>query len=286
MGLNLNGARLEESVFLPVLAGNNAAMTAQTGSNAVIVEGDFVWWDATNGTIQPASKFTWDTDGATTRRKFKRVFCGVAGDSLWTDSPLRVMKVYSYAEIDVSVAAGNFAPGDLIAPMDASSLLQNQTIKNVTNDATQAIGKTDRVFSANVTTARVCIQSTLFGIGASGVQTPSVMTLSDGQTVATTTVVNAVPAYQLFGGPVEVLSVGGVVGVNLATNTAYVATMSPCTTTLTIPAGSTRGTYVEQSLAADPNRVLEANTLVTVQPSAVPSSGAINDFLIRYRPLF
>ena len=111
--LDLNGARLEEAVFLPAAA----------GTTVTFKEGDMLYWvPGTSTYVQPASSFTWASSDSATRRQFRESFCGIAGESQFADSPARLVKVYTFAEVDVTCAASTaWAVGDAAGPSGAGS---------------------------------------------------------------------------------------------------------------------------------------------------------------------
>ena len=288
------GVQREERQVLPIQAGT--AFTAQTGDpNCAIRQGDFCWFDGT--TVQPASAFSAvgnPGNGAATpaalRRLFKQYYCGVAGDSQFLDMPARDFMVQTYAEVNAGCAAATFALDDSVGVADdgAGNLL-NQTLVNMGNLVDQAIGRTIRVVTSTTTAAFAAVQAGQIGAyNQRGVEMETKF-VADGIVLSSTTAIIAtVTASNLFGCAVELISIGAITGSTMSTYSTTV-TLSPCTTTLVIPANTARGVEVVQSLAADPNRVVTSETTITLQASATNltnmTAGVVSNWVIRYRPL-
>ena len=277
--LQMNGARLEEGVFLPAAAGSTVTFNT----------GDMLTWSATNGYVSPVSSYTWATDDATTRRALRQYYCGIAGESQFPDSPARLVKVYTFAEIDVTCDVSTaWTVGDLCGPAgNGSSVMYNQKIANVINATAESIGKTVRVYASD---SKVIAKVQLYAvnIGAFALRTGDmrVAVIADGLSYAGSAVLSASSAHKIFGGGAEVLSLGAIQATAAGTITGTLAKNgTPVGTALTITGGG-RGTYTEQSqLTSYAGLVFGANDTITLTEGG-GGSGTVAQWMIRFRPLF
>ena len=282
--LSLNGARLEEGVFLPATA----------GSTVTFATGDMLTWSASNGYVSPVSSFTWATSDAATRRQIRQTFCGIAGEAQFSDSPARLVRVYTNAEIDITCASSTaWAVGDLAGPAgDGASVMYSQKIANVTNKVEESIGRTVRVYASDSKTiAKVQLQGVSIGAFALRAGDARILTIPDGVAWAASTVLAATAAYKLFGGPAELLALGAT-DATAVTTQAITGTIAKngvsLSTTLTVAtAASGRGVYTEQALTSETGRTFGSEDTFTLTEGGVATpSGTIAYWTVKYRPLY
>ena len=284
----MDGVRFEDKIFLPVLAGSTLTFNVN----------DLMYWDASAGAAKPASAFTWATSDALTRRKFRSSFVGVAMDSQFSDSPARLVCIAAFAECDMQVSSGStFKVGDTVGVAgNGTTTLYSNIITNTTNNVEQSIGKTVRVYSSSVTTARVQLYGTKIGTFAKRMTESRIVTFPDATTlsaaVTTAGTVYYAPAYQVFGGSAEVLAAGvvaqsaftaGSAVISVMNNGANIGTIGLYTTTMS------RGYLTEVTLNTATNRVLNTEDLLTIQCTSAPGgspAGALTFAYVKYRPLW
>ena len=277
--LNINGAKLESAVFLPAAAGST--MTFNTG--------DMLTWSASNGYVSPVSSYQWATSDAQTRRQLRQYFCGIAGEAQFSDSPARLVRVYTNAEIDITCASSTaWAVGDLAGPAgDGASVMYSQKIANVTNNTAENIGRAVRVYASDSKTiAKVQLQAVSLGSFALRIGDLRTLVIPDGVAYAGSAVLQATAAHKLFGGGAELLAIGAtqsVAGSGTITGTIAKNGVS-LGTTLSITSAA-RGTYTEQSLATETGRTFGSEDTFTLTEGG-GGSGTIASWIIRYRPLY
>jgi len=300
-----NGSKQEEYTVLPCLAPNDTHQSAvQSGtSNVIIAPGDMLWWDLIYSTVRPASAFiltyTGDTaSDAKARRDFKRVYVGVSGTAVFSNpdpnnAPCEV-KVYPYCEVDAPQSSGGtegtatITLGDLFGPDgDGSGVLANQHLINVSGDATQAIGRCVKIATVAQLPATVGLQATLLGSNAQAAQDARTLIIPDGLSWAAGDIITAIPVYQLFGGPIELLGVGAYTQGAITTQaiTIIVKKNSSALATLTLPTSSSaRGVYVDQTQVTNQYRFFDANDTITITEGGTASpTGTVAGVVLRFR---
>ena len=281
--ISLNGANVESWTFLPVIA------------DIIIAPGDLLYWDASAGSVKPASSYTYASDAAS-KPNFKADFAGVAASAHFVGDGVGLVKVLRIVEADATITAGTFSAGDLVAPEDATSAFLNQTLCKVA-DPSQAIGIIIKRYSASSTVARVLLFSTLCGDMRSATSktlwfptpTNTICAADSGGAIVTAANANV---YQIFGGAIELMDMLALVMVAL-TKRDVKANFKKGTTDLAsitvVQSGSAAGGITVASLAADAARILAPSDTIGLSISQGDFSGSggtgVIAFGVRYRPL-
>lgn len=269
MGMNLNGAKLESWSHYPVAA------------DAVIDVGDLMFWDASAAVAKPVKLFTYSSSDARTRKRMKRDFLGISNAAHRAGDSKRTIMILTDAEVDVDIACPTTVePGDLfgISIGDLTALTpDNQEVVKVA-DPSEAIGASQRVYTDEVSRARLWIKSNRGGFdspafGRSLDQVQFVLPLTTAQTI-----LSAVAVEKVLGGPAELLAIG-LIETTALTVQDLIITLSkngtPLTQTFTAPlSGAAVGRTTEQDLSADTAREFNAGDTLTLAVTQNPTAGA------------
>ena len=142
-----------------------------------------------------------------------------------------------------------------------------------------------RHYASAVTTARVCLHAARMGAWATRIGEARVLTIGDARAYASGEIFTDIPAWNLFGGAVELLAYGAIV--QTVISTAYVVNLEKNTTNLTqlsVTNGTARGGYIEQLLTASADTLLTANDNLSMEVVS-GGTGAVGTWYIRYRRL-
>ena len=273
MAINLDGAQIEFARDLPVAA------------DEVIAKGDMVWWDAANTTLKPASDFTFDTDGPTTRKKFKVVFAGVAMEDRRAGDAKGTIRVAVIALLDSTIISRALVPGELLGPDDASSLLVNQVLERQ-QDPSECIAEAARDHTTAVTVTKVLIRGNLMNPHARANTEKRTLSLFTSLLGTARDIITDMKAGELFGGPVEILAISSIETVVFDTANTIITIDKGATglATLTIlTAGSAIGKVTRKDLTADANRFFDSDDTFTLKGDGGTTAGEAG-FVIEYRP--
>lgn len=264
---------------------------ALAGSSVNWSPGDLLWWDEANSTLRKASDFTWDTSEAVTRQQFARRFAGIALDGQFAESQARDVLIARAGMCLADVTSFTGIPGRLAGPekKSASNLLEDQKFEVGFTDPSEAIALVERKYGAATTKMQLSFLSRIQGVLAA---LKTMQKLSKVINVGTITSaadrLTNMDAMQFFGGPAEVLALGfhettaittKPLKVNLEKDTTDLAT-------LTVPVtGAAIGRYTEASMAADANRIFQANDTISIEIAATAPSAGAGNVIVVYRPL-
>jgi len=140
----------------------DAAIKYPVDSAIVLARGDLCWLNTDD--IRDADGFTWDTDEATTRRKFCALFAGVTLESSASGDTDEVLVTGPGAIVEMACTLTAYEIGDMFGPEKDSggSYLDNDLLEKV-SDPREAIAKAVERAGSAKTTVKVMLFPAVLG---------------------------------------------------------------------------------------------------------------------------
>jgi hypothetical protein len=111
----------------------DAARKFPVASATVIVIGDLLYYDGVD--VHDADGYTWDTDEATTRKKFCGAFAGVALESSPSGKSDEILVSGPGAIVEMTCTSTTYEIGDRFGPeKDSGNTLDNDKLQKVTDE--------------------------------------------------------------------------------------------------------------------------------------------------------
>lgn len=135
---------------------------------ATAIKSGWMLWRDTDGTLKPASGFTWDTNLATTQAAFASKFAGIAASNhAANDADTDVLiDVSPFSAYQMGCSVATFVLGDMIAPaQDGANNALSNTLVAKTSTTANAIGRVHQ--TRTVATASIwCYFASAFRLGS------------------------------------------------------------------------------------------------------------------------